>query len=77
MPLIAFLQEGLPKEAGWHRNAERRARGMFPTPSLTSQLEPWERQLVSLKRKVALNFFDLSLILNLSTFSRRWWRYSY
>lgn len=47
MPLVAFLQEGRTKEAGWHRNAERRARGMFPHSSLSSQLEPWERQLVS------------------------------
>lgn len=47
MPLVAFLQEGRDKEAGWHRTAERRARGMFRTQSLTSQLEPWERQLVS------------------------------
>lgn len=45
MPLIAFLQEGRANDAGWHRNAERRARGMFPNPSLSSQLEPWERQL--------------------------------
>lgn len=45
MPLIAFLQEGRSKDAGWHRNEERRARGMFPNPSLSSQLEPWERQL--------------------------------
>lgn len=47
MPLISFLQEGRAREAGWHRNAERRSRGMFPHSSLSSQLEPWERQLVS------------------------------
>ncbi len=47
MPLIAFLREGFVKESGWHRNGERRARGMFPVTSLSSQLEPWERQLVS------------------------------
>jgi hypothetical protein len=47
MPLVTFLQEGRSKEAGWHRNAERRSRGMFPHSSLSSQLEPWERQLVS------------------------------
>jgi hypothetical protein len=47
MPLIAFLREGSIKEPGWHRNGERRARGIFPVSSLSSQLEPWERQLVS------------------------------
>jgi hypothetical protein len=47
MPLVTFLREGLGKEAGWHRNSERRARGVFPVTSLSSQLEPWERQLVS------------------------------
>lgn len=46
MPLVALLREGSAKEAGWHRNSERRARGMFPVSSLSSQLEPWERQLV-------------------------------
>jgi hypothetical protein len=46
MPLISYLREGSVQEAGWHRNAERRARGMFPVTSLSSQLEPWERQLV-------------------------------
>jgi hypothetical protein len=45
MPLVAFLREGSTNEAGWHRNAERRARGLFPVTSLSSQLEPWERQL--------------------------------
>lgn len=46
MPLVGFLKSGAHKEAGWHRNLERRARGMFPIPSLSCQLEPWERQLV-------------------------------
>eukprot|EP00980_Cylindrotheca_fusiformis_P001138 scaffold318_cov110-Cylindrotheca_fusiformis.AAC.10 len=45
MPLVTFLRQGSNKEPGWHRNAERRARGMFPCTSLSSQLEPWERQL--------------------------------
>lgn len=46
MPLVAYLREGTTsKEPGWHRNAERRARGFFPAQSLSSQLEPWERQL--------------------------------
>lgn len=46
MPLIAFLHDNAGKPAGWHRNAERRARGIFPVPSLSCQLETWERQLV-------------------------------
>lgn len=49
MPLIAFLEEGRSRETGWHRNQERRARGLFPQTSLSSQLEPWERQLVRKK----------------------------
>lgn len=51
MPLVAFLRSGSATQqpAGWHRNSERRARGLFPvTPSsLSQQLEPWERQLVT------------------------------
>jgi hypothetical protein len=47
MPLVAFLKEGTQKETGWHRNGERRARGLYPVTSLAAQLEPWERQLVS------------------------------
>jgi len=40
------LREGaIHQPVGWHRNAERRARGMFPVASLSTQLEPWERQL--------------------------------
>lgn len=50
MPLVEFLREGAAKnEPGWHRNTERRARGLFPVTSLQMQLEPWERQLVSSK----------------------------
>jgi hypothetical protein len=46
MPLVTFLCDGaLHKDAGWHRQAERRARGIFPCVSLSSQLEPWEKQL--------------------------------
>jgi len=46
MPLISFLRDGaLNKDVGWHRRAERRARGMFPCSTLNSQLEPWEKQL--------------------------------
>jgi hypothetical protein len=46
MPLVAHLRDGAMKHpVGWHRNAERRARGMWPVTSLSTQLEPWERQL--------------------------------
>ena len=47
MPLVAFLRDNAVKPAGWHRNEERRARGVRPVPSLSCQLEAWERQLVS------------------------------
>jgi len=48
MPLVEFLRDGATKkESGWHRNAERRSRGLFPSSNLSIQLEPWERQLVS------------------------------
>lgn len=49
MPLVTFLKNGTSKEPGWHREAERRARGFFPVSSLSSQLEPWERQLALLE----------------------------
>lgn len=55
MPLVAFLREGGTEEAGWHRNNERLARGMFPVASLSCQLEPWERQLVSPKLFESVN----------------------
>lgn len=45
MPLVVFLKDGRGREPGWHRNMERRARGLFPCTSLSMQLEPWERQL--------------------------------
>lgn len=49
MPLVKFLRDGRNnKEVGWHRNEERRARGLPPIPKLQVQLESWERQLVSL-----------------------------
>ena len=47
MPLVAFLRDNSTREFGWHRKAERRARGLFPLSSLKTQLESWERQLVS------------------------------
>ncbi|CAB9524587.1 expressed unknown protein [Seminavis robusta] len=47
MPLIQHLKDGIlqGKQAGWHRNEERRARGILPVKGLSVQLEPWERQL--------------------------------
>jgi hypothetical protein len=46
MPLVTFLRDGaLRKDVGWHRQSERRARGLFPASSLSSQLESWEKQL--------------------------------
>lgn len=53
MPLVAFLQEGASKPFGWHRNEEREARGLRPIANLSTQLEPWERQLVRMYRGFA------------------------
>eukprot|EP00977_Amphora_coffeiformis_P006386 scaffold1361_cov165-Amphora_coffeaeformis.AAC.8 len=48
MPLIAHLKAGFDagKPLAWHRNEERRARGMWPVTSPATQLEGWERELV-------------------------------
>ncbi len=46
MPLVRFLKQNNTREAGWHRNQERKARGIFPVSSLSTQFEPFERQLV-------------------------------
>ena len=48
MPLIAHLKAGFDglKPPAWHRNEERRARGMFPVDNPAMQLEGWERELV-------------------------------
>jgi hypothetical protein len=48
MPLIAHLREGYEagKPAAWHRNEERRARGLWPVHNPAMQLEGWERELV-------------------------------
>ena len=47
MPLVAALKEGAEtKEAGWHRNAERAARGLPPVENISNHMEPWEKQLV-------------------------------
>ncbi|CAJ1938591.1 unnamed protein product [Cylindrotheca closterium] len=48
MPLIRHLKAGFDelKPSAWHRNEERRARGMFPVDNPATQLEGWERELV-------------------------------
>jgi len=48
MPLIQHLKDGFDqdKPSGWHRNEERRARGLFPVSNTATQLEGWERELV-------------------------------
>eukprot|EP00980_Cylindrotheca_fusiformis_P025304 scaffold13475_cov103-Cylindrotheca_fusiformis.AAC.1 len=48
MPLIAHLKSGFDslKPPAWHRNEERRARGLFPVDNPATQLEGWERELV-------------------------------
>jgi hypothetical protein len=48
MPLIAHFKEGfqLEKPPAWHRNEERRARGLWPVHNPATQLEGWERELV-------------------------------
>ena len=48
MPLVQALKEGAEtKEIGWHRNAERAARGLPPVENISNHMEPWEKQLVS------------------------------
>jgi hypothetical protein len=48
MPLIAHLKHGFDnmKPPAWHRNEERRSRGLFPIDNAATQLEGWERELV-------------------------------
>jgi len=48
MPLVAHLAEGFfgGKPPAWHRNEERRARGLIPIHNPATQLEGWERELV-------------------------------
>jgi len=48
MPLIRHLKEGFDagKPPAWHRNEERRARGLWPVHNPATQLEGWERELV-------------------------------
>jgi hypothetical protein len=48
MPLIDHFKRGflLQKPPAWHRNEERRARGLWPVHNPATQLEGWERELV-------------------------------
>lgn len=48
MPLIRHLKDGFDKmkPRAWHRNEERRARGLLPVSKAATQLEGWERELV-------------------------------
>ncbi|CAJ1927521.1 unnamed protein product [Cylindrotheca closterium] len=47
-PLVAHLKAGFDglKPPAWHRNEERRARGLLPIDNTAAQLEGWERELV-------------------------------
>jgi hypothetical protein len=91
MPLVAFLRQGAVKESGWHRNAERRARGLFLVTSLSIQLEPWERQLVSYTSSIRygwqrqaryilyyiVSHTILTFAIYIVTTYRLWWKYCY
>jgi len=48
MPLVAHLKMGFDQNRprGWHRNDERRARGLWPVSKAAMQLQGWERELV-------------------------------
>ena len=48
MPLVKHLKHGFDTQKcrGWHRNEERRSRGLPPVPNAAVQLEGWERELV-------------------------------
>jgi hypothetical protein len=46
MPLVQYLNDNTHLPSGWHRIHERRARGVYPIASITTQMEGWERQLV-------------------------------
>lgn len=49
MPLIRHLKAGFDdprKPPAWHRNEERRARGLWSVHNPATQLESWERELV-------------------------------
>lgn len=58
MPLVQVLREGAKtKDAGWHRNEERLARGIAPVTNLGNKLEAWENQLVSFSYPCISSFF--------------------
>jgi hypothetical protein len=46
-PLVRHLAEGFEanKPPAWHRNEERRSRGLVPVQNAAQQLEGWEREL--------------------------------
>jgi hypothetical protein len=48
MPLIEHFKQGfqLEKPPAWHRNEERRARGLWPVHNPAAEFEGWERELV-------------------------------
>jgi hypothetical protein len=47
MPLIEHFKQGflLQKPPAWHRNEERRARGLWAVENPAAQFEEWEREL--------------------------------
>lgn len=61
MPLVTLLKEGTERhEPGWHRNAERLARGIPLVSSVSVQLEAWEKQLVRTKREGWIRIASIS-----------------
>ena len=70
MPLVEVLRDGAEsKEAGWHRNAERAARGLPAVENISNHMEPWEKQLVCLLYLTHL-FWVLILIWRLLQWQR-------
>lgn len=45
IPILQHLVDNESLDPGWHRTNERLARGVCPPKSLSTQLEPWEKQL--------------------------------
>eukprot|EP00526_Cylindrotheca_closterium_P018355 CAMPEP_0113632530 /NCGR_PEP_ID=MMETSP0017_2-20120614/16911_1 /TAXON_ID=2856 /ORGANISM="Cylindrotheca closterium" /LENGTH=363 /DNA_ID=CAMNT_0000543095 /DNA_START=141 /DNA_END=1229 /DNA_ORIENTATION=- /assembly_acc=CAM_ASM_000147 len=71
-PLVAHLKTGFDaqKPPAWHRNEERRARGLIPIENPASQLEAWERELVWMETLVLTGAPDVSF----RHFARGWGR---
>lgn len=68
MPLVEVLREGAEtKEAGWHRNAERAARGLPAVENISNHMEPWEKQLVCLSASHLQLIFRLILHVFIDT----------